>query len=231
MTGSPLSSPPLFHIGPVPIAAQVLSTWAIMAVLAVGCALLARRLRVENPSRTQTAAEWFVELISQHIVDVMRVEPAPYLPLVGTIFAYVLCANLSSLVPGNEPPTAHLETDAALALIVFCSVIAYGIRARGLGGYLKSFADPGWAMLPLNVLENLTRVFSLMIRLFGNVMSGVFVLGIVLSLAGLFVPIPFMALDVLVGVIQAYIFAVLAMVFIGAAVGDDHGSASPQESP
>jgi F-type H+-transporting ATPase subunit a len=123
-------------------------------------------------------------------------------------------------VPGNEPPTAHLETDAALALIVFCSVIGFGIRKRGLGGYLKSFADPSWVMVPLNFVESVTRTFSLMVRLFGNIMSGVFVIGIVISLAGLLVPIPFMALDILIGIIQAYIFAVLAMVFIGAAVGD-----------
>jgi F-type H+-transporting ATPase subunit a len=121
-------------------------------------------------------------------------------------------------VPGVEPPTAQLETDAALAVLVFLSVIWFGIRARGVGGWLKSFAAPNPVMIPLNILQSLTRVFSMFVRLFGNVMSGVFVIGIVASLAGLLVPIPLMALDLLIGLVQAYIFAVLAMVFITSTV-------------
>ncbi len=132
----------------------------------------------------------------------------------------MLIANWSSLVPGIEPPTAHLETDAALALIVFAATIYFGIRMRGWRGYLATFAEPTWVMIPLNIVEQITRTFSLIVRLFGNVMSGVFVVGIVLSLAGLLVPIPLMALDLLTGAVQAYIFAVLATVFIGAAIGE-----------
>ena len=107
-----------------------------------------------------------------------------------------------------------------MALIVFVATISWGVRSRGLGGYLKTFAEPSWVMIPLNIVEQFTRTFSLIVRLFGNVMSGVFVIGIVLSLAGLLVPIPLMALDLLTGTVQAYIFAVLATVFIGAAVGE-----------
>ncbi|MGE4048729.1 MAG: F0F1 ATP synthase subunit A, partial [Acetobacteraceae bacterium] len=146
--------------------------------------------------------------------------PRPYRPLIGTIFVFVLVANWSSLIPGITPPTAHLETDAALALIVFFATIGYGIRTRGLSGYVKTFAEPNWVMIPLNLLEQITRTLSLIVRLFGNVMSGVFVIGVVLSLAGLLVPIPLMALDLLTGAVQAYIFATLATVFIGAAVGE-----------
>jgi F-type H+-transporting ATPase subunit a len=114
---------------------------------------------------------------------------------------------------------------------VFCAIIFYGIRTRGLIGYLATFAEPTWIMIPLNLIEQITRSFSLIVRLFGNIMSGVFVIGIVLSLAGLLVPIPFMALDLLTGLIQAYIFTVLAMVFIGAAVSEggpsnQHGATS-----
>ncbi len=123
-------------------------------------------------------------------------------------------------MPGIEPPTARLETDAALAFLVFLSVIWFGVRKGGVGGYLKSFAAPNPVMIPLNMLESVTRTFSMFVRLFGNVMSGVFVIGIVASLAGLLVPIPLMALDLLTGLVQAYIFAVLAMVFITAAVED-----------
>jgi F-type H+-transporting ATPase subunit a len=124
------------------------------------------------------------------------------------------------LVPGVEPPTAKLETDAALAILVFLSVIWFGVRGAGVLGYLKSFAAPNPIMIPLNMLESVTRVFSMFVRLFGNVMSGVFVIGIVASLAGLLVPIPLMALDLLTWLVQAYIFAVLAMVFIAATVED-----------
>jgi F-type H+-transporting ATPase subunit a len=123
-------------------------------------------------------------------------------------------------VPGVVPPTAHLETDIALALLVFLAVIYFGILAGGMRGYLASFAVPNPVMIPLNFVESLTRTFSLLVRLFGNVMSGVFVIGIVLSLAGLLVPIPLMALDLLTGAVQAYIFAVLAMVFIAQTLGE-----------
>ena len=108
-----------------------------------------------------------------------------------------------------------------MALIVFVATIAWGVRTRGaFGGYLTTFAEPSWVMIPLNIVEQFTRTFSLIVRLFGNVMSGVFVIGIILTLAGLLVPIPLMALDLLTGTVQAYIFAVLATVFIGAAVGE-----------
>jgi F-type H+-transporting ATPase subunit a len=140
---------------------------------------------------------------------------------------FILVANWSSLIPGVEPPTAKLETDAALAALVFFSVIWFGVRGAGVGGYLRSFAMPNPVMIPLNMLESVTRVFSMFVRLFGNVMSGVFVIGIVASLAGLLVPIPLMALDLLTGLVQAYIFAVLAMVFIAATV--EEGAQTPAD--
>jgi len=219
MMHSPLTTEPLLHIGPLAISAPVIVTWAIMACLAIGAALLTRKLSVA-PSRMQTVLELLVETVDAQIRDTMQTDPASYRSLIGTLFLFVLVANWSSLVPGVEPPTAHLETDAALALLVFLATVAYGVRSRGMRGYLATFAEPTWVMIPLNIVEQLTRTFSLVVRLFGNVMSGVFVVGIVLSLAGLLVPIPLMALDLLTGAVQAYIFAVLAMVFIGAAVGE-----------
>ena len=148
-------------------------------------------------------------------------DPARFRPLIGTIFFYILAANWSSLIPGVKPPTAHIETDAALAAIVFFAGIYYGVRAQGIGGYLMSFTRPTVLMTPLNVAEAFTRTFSMSVRLFGNVMSGVVIIGLVLSLAGLFVPVPLMALDLLVGAIQAYIFAVLSIVFIAGAVSGE----------
>ena len=224
---SPLASPALFHLGPVPITAGVVATWGIMAVLTIGAMLATRRLSL-HPGKLQAALELIVETVDSQIRDTMRVEPAPYRAFIGTLFAFIFVANWSTLVPGVEPPTAHLETDAALALLVFLAVIRYGVRAGGVRGYLASFATPNPVMIPLNFVESLTRTFSLLVRLFGNVMSGVFVVGIVLSLAGLLVPIPLMALDLLTGAVQAYIFAVLAMVFIAGAVTDSQEFKQPR---
>ena len=219
MIHSPLETPALFHIGPVGITEPVVITWAIMAFLTLFVVFVTRRLS-PLPSKAQTVLEAFVGVIDDQIRSTMQVEPGPYRALIGTIFIFILCANWSSLIPGIEAPTAHLETDAAFGAIVFCAMVIYGIRTRGLLGYLATFTEPTWIMIPLNIAEQFTRIFSLIIRLFGNVMSGVFIGAIVLALAGLFVPIPFMALDVLTGAIQAYIFTVLAMVFIGAAVSE-----------
>ena len=224
---NPLSLTPLFHIGPVPITAPVVVTWAIVLSLAVLSALATRHLSL-TPSKYQTVLELFVTTVDGQVRDTMMRDPAPFRALIGTIFLFVLIANWTSLIPGLEPPTAHLETDAALALVVFGATIAYGIGSRGLKGYLATFAEPSWVMIPLNLVEQITRTFSLIVRLFGNVMSGVFVVGIVLTLAGLFVPIPLMALDLLTGAVQAYIFAVLATVFIGAAAGEMEAT---QQSP
>lgn len=227
---SPLANEPLFQLGPVPISASVAVTWAIMAALSAVAFLASRRLRLV-PDAFQALVELLVETVDGQIRDTMRVEPAPYRAFVGSLFLFIFTANWSSLVPGVEPPTAHLETDAALAFLVFLAVIFFGVRAGGWRGYLKTFATPSPLMIPLNFVESLTRTFSLLVRLFGNVMSGVFVIGIVLSLAGLLVPIPLMALDLLTGAVQAYIFAVLAMVFIAEGLEPPASDHSKKETP
>jgi F-type H+-transporting ATPase subunit a len=216
---SPLVNLALFHIGPAPITEPVLVTWAIMAALVLTGLVVSSGLTLV-PSATQAAFELGVDALDSLIRDTMRAEPAPYRAFIGTLFVFIFVANWSSLVPGIEPPTAHLETDAALALIVFVAATWFGIRAVGVAGYLATFASPSWIMIPLNFVESLTRTFSLLVRLFGNVMSGAFVVGVVLSLAGLFAPIPLMALELLTGAVQAYIFAVLAMVFIAGAISE-----------
>ncbi|RDU99384.1 F0F1 ATP synthase subunit A [Trinickia dinghuensis] len=232
MTRSPLVSVPLWHVGPLSITGAVLTTWALMALLAAGAAIATRRLALQ-PSKPQALLELLIETIDAQIRATMQTEPAPYRAPLGTLFLFILTANWSSLVPGVEPPTSKLETDAALALLVLAATLYYGIRTRGLRGYLATFAQPSWLMIPLNVVEQLTRTFSLVVRLFGNVMSGVFVVGIVLSIAGLLVPVPLMALELLTGAVQAYIFAVLAMVFIGAAIAEPSAPIQPthRESP
>jgi F-type H+-transporting ATPase subunit a len=214
---SPLDSTILFQLGPVPITQAVVTTWVIMAVLVLGAALLTRKLAL-MPTKRQAVLELMVATLDTQITETTGANPAPYRAFIGTLFLFILIANWSSLLPGIEPPTAQLETDAALAVLVFFSVIWFGLRSGGVGGYLRSFAAPNPVMIPLNMLASVTRVFSMFVRLFGNVMSGVFIIGIVASLAGLLVPIPLMALDLLTGLVQAYIFAVLAMVFITSTV-------------
>ena len=227
---SPLDSIALLTIGPVPITQALLTTWAIMAILVLGAALLTRRLTL-IPSKRQATLELIVATLDTQIRETTGAEPAPYRAFIGTLFLFILAANWCSLLPGIEPPTAKLETDAALAVLVFFSVIWFGVRGAGVTGYLRSFAAPNLVMIPLNILESITRVFSMFVRLFGNVMSGVFVIGIVASLAGLLVPIPLMALDLLTGLVQAYIFAVLAMVFIAATVEDGQSPSAAINPP
>jgi F-type H+-transporting ATPase subunit a len=173
MIESPLTTKTLFAIGPIPITAPVAVTWGLMAGLAL-VGFFATRALTLSPTRYQTVLEVIVGAVEEQIRGTMRIAPEPYVAMIGTLFVFILAANWSSLIPGVEPPTAHLETDAALGLIVFSAIIYFGIRARGAWGYLLTFAEPTIFMIPLNLIETFTRTFSLIVRLFGNVMSGVF---------------------------------------------------------
>ncbi|GAB4391114.1 MAG: F0F1 ATP synthase subunit A [Albidovulum sp.] len=223
---NPLLTSVAFAIGPVGVTWPVVTTWGIMAALALASFLATRRLSLA-PGGVQAMLELLVETLDAEIRATVPGDPARFRDLVGGLLLFVLFANWSSLVPGVEPPTARLETDAALAALVLVSGIYWGIRVQGLGGWLAGFARPSWVMIPLNLVEQITRHFSLMVRLFGNVMSGVFVIAVVLSLAGLLVPVPLMALELLTGAVQAYIFATLALVFIASAVT---GEGRPQDA-
>jgi len=216
MDSNPLQTAILFHIGPIPISEAVVTTWAIMGLLVLVSWLALGR---GEGSTSETALEVLVETLQEQINEIMGRDSPQFLTLIGSLFLFLVCANLSAVVPGVKAPTAHIETPAALAAVVFISVHYFGIRARGWRGYFQHYAQPSLLLLPLNVLSEITHTFSLMIRLFGNMMSHEFVLAIVAILAGLIVPIPFLALGVLIGVIQAYIFTVLAAVYISAAAG------------
>ncbi|MGE5194402.1 MAG: F0F1 ATP synthase subunit A, partial [Deltaproteobacteria bacterium] len=158
----------------------------------------------------------------EHLEGVMRdmfeCEPKPYTPLVATLALYIGTANLFGLIPGMHSPTADFSTTSALALVVFLAVPYYGIRARGLGGYLKHYLQPTPLMLPLELISEFSRTLALAVRLFGNIVSEELVIAVLLGLAGLLVPVPIMMLSVLTGLVQAYIFAVLSVVYLSAAV-------------
>jgi F-type H+-transporting ATPase subunit a len=212
---SPLVETPLFRLGPFPIVGSVLTSFGITAALAVASHLLTRDLSVD---RAPAAVEVVVSTIDDQIREVMQRDPRPYTPIVGTLFLYLAVANAMDVVPLLRSPTARLETTMALALVVFFSVQFYGVRANGLRRYLRRFVEPTPLLAPIHVLSEATRTFALMMRLFGNIMSHGLVLAIVVSLAGLLVPVPIMAFGLFIGWVQAYIFATLAAVYVGAAV-------------
>jgi F-type H+-transporting ATPase subunit a len=215
---APLGPHVAFWIGPVQISVAVVSTWAIMAVLTAGAWLATRNLAV-HPEKRQAAVEVLVCGIAGQIRDALNRDPAPYLPLAGTLFIFLVVANTSAQIPLFNAPTARIETTGALALVVFASVHYFGVRQIGWKDHLAAYLKPTPILLPLNLLSELTRTISLMVRLFGNIMSHELVLAVVVALAGLFVPLPIMALGLLVALVQAYIFSVLAIIFIGAAIG------------
>ena len=218
MIESPLRAAVLFHIGFVPISSTVVTTWGLMAVLTVGCWVATRALRVVAKG-PQAVIETVVLEIEEQITSTLDHDASPFLALLGTFFIFLVFANLSGILPGVRAPTASIETPAALASIVFLSVHFYGVRFQGFVPYLKGYLKPNPVLLPLNVLSEITRSFSLAMRLFGNIMSEELVVAIILALAGLLVPIPFMAFGILVGLVQAYIFTVLAAVYIGGGNG------------
>jgi F-type H+-transporting ATPase subunit a len=218
MNYSPLATTVLFHAGMVPISRTVVTTWALMAALALACRIATRRFEI-NLNALQAVIETLVGEIENQIGATLNRDPRPFLPLLGTLFIFLLTANLSGVLPGVKAPTAAIETPAALSAVVFLSVHYYGVQVQGLGRYLKGYLKPNPLLLPLNVLGEFTRSFSLAMRLFGNVMSDELVLAIIFALSGLFVPIPFMAFGILVGIVQAYIFSVLAAVYIGGGIG------------
>jgi F-type H+-transporting ATPase subunit a len=218
MNQSPLQAAILFHLGLIPISRTVVTTWALMLLLTVGCWIATRAFQVVAGG-WQAVIETVVLGIEEQIEALLGRDASPFLPLLGTLLIFLVVANLSGIVPGVRAPTASIETPAALATIVFLSVHFYGVKFQGLGPYLKSYLRPNPALLPLNILSEITRSFSLAMRLFGNIMSEELVVAIILGLAGLLVPIPFMAFGILVGLVQAYIFSVLAAVYIGGGIG------------
>ncbi|MDK3019948.1 F0F1 ATP synthase subunit A [Pseudodonghicola flavimaris] len=218
MEADPLSIEVLFHIGPVPIARQVVTTWVIMAAMAIFLRIFLRAPK-RDAGPVQAALEIVVMAIVTQLREVLDRDPWPYVPLLGSLFLFLGIANLSAILPGVKTPTGHIETPAALALIVFFSVHFYGLKVRGIGPYLRHYAQPTPFLLPLNILSEITRTFSLMIRLFGNMMSHEFIIAVLMLLAGLLLPIPFLLLGVLIGLIQAYIFTILASVYIAAGIG------------
>ncbi|MDH5497873.1 MAG: F0F1 ATP synthase subunit A [Nitrospira sp.] len=198
--------------------ATIVVTWGLMFVLAVGSELITRKLSTGlRRSRWQNFLEIIVTAIEKQIEEVGLSHPEKYLPFLGTLFLFVAAASLGTVIPGYEPPTGSLSTTTALALCVFVAVPLFGVEEQGVGGYLKSYAQPTAIMLPFNIISEISRTLALAIRLFGNMMSGAMIIGILLTITPFIFPIAMTALGLLTGMVQAYIFSILAAVYIAAA--------------
>ena len=196
----------------------IVFTWGLMIALAVGSKLITRRLSTDQKrSRWQNLLEIVVTGIEKQIEEVGLRSPRKYIGFLGTLFLFVATASLCTVIPGYSPPTSSLSTTVALALCVFVAVPFFGIKDQGVDNYLKTYVEPTFIMLPFNIISELSRTLALAIRLFGNMMSGEMIVGILLTITPFLFPIVMTVLGLLTGMVQAYIFSILAAVYIAAA--------------
>ncbi len=211
--------------------ATLMFTWGLMLVLTVGSKLITRRLSTDlQRSRWQNFLEIIVTAMQKQIEEVGLRTPQKYLGFLGTLFLFVAASSLCTIFPGFEPPTASLSTTAALALCVLVAVPLFGIEDQGVGNYLKSYVKPTVIMLPFNIISEISRTLALAVRLFGNMMSGAMIIGILLTITPFIFPIIMTLLGLLTGMVQAYIFSILAAVYIAAATRTRQAHHEPKPS-
>ncbi len=209
-----------FTVLGIPVRDTVVSTWVMMALI-VGVILLLRQLR-------PTALEMVVDFLTDFITEIMRRPAGPFLPLVGSLTLFISVANVIGLVPFLKSPTSDINTPIALALVVFVAVHVYGVQIMGIWPYLKSLASPIF-LLPLELISQISRTISLSVRLFGNIFSAEIIIAILFALAPLFVPLPLQGFSIFTGLLQAYIFAALAAVYIAAGLPPQPEKLQPEE--
>ena len=198
--------------------ATIVFTWALMLALVLGSALVTRKLSTgRRQSRWQSLLEIVVTAFLTQIEEVGLAQPKRYLGFLGTLFLFVAASAVCTVIPGFEPPTASLSTTTALALTVFVAVPFFGISGQGFRGYLKTYVQPTIVMLPFNLISEASRTLALAVRLFGNMMSGSMIVAILLTITPFIFPIVMTVLGLLTGMVQAYIFSILAAVYIAAA--------------
>jgi F-type H+-transporting ATPase subunit a len=204
--------------GFIKLNATIVFTWGLMLLLAAVSKLITRKLSTDlTRSRWQNLLEILVTAIEKQIEEVGLTPARKYVGFLGTLFLFVATASLCTVIPGYQPPTSSLSTTTALALCVFVAVPLFGIEDQGIGGYLKSYMKPTVIMLPFNIISELSRTLALAVRLFGNMMSGAMIIGILLTITPFIFPIFMTMLGLLTGMVQAYIFSILAAVYIAAA--------------
>jgi F-type H+-transporting ATPase subunit a len=208
-----LAMAPVFRIGPLAVTGTVVTTWALIVATGLLCWGSTRRLRIQ-PGRLQTAVEGVVGLIEVAVRDVAGPHTQAIVPFVGSLWIFLVTANLVGLIPGLHSPTRDLSATAALAFLVFLSTHWYGIRAEGLGGYLRHYLSPSPILLPFHLVSEITRTIALAVRLFGNMMSLEMAALLILLVAGFLAPIPILMLHIIEALVQAYIFGMLALIYI-----------------
>jgi len=220
-----------WQLGFFKLNATIVFTWGLMLVLAVGAKLITRRLSIGlKRARWQNLLEIIVIAIEKQVEEVGLSHPRRYLGFLATLFLFLAMAALCTIIPGYEPPTGSLSTTTALALCVFVAVPLFGIEERGLSAYLKSYVQPTFIMLPFNIISEISRTLALAVRLFGNMMSGAMIIGILLAITPFIFPVVMMALGLLTGMVQAYIFFILATVYIAAATRASKLESAPEHN-
>lgn len=204
---------PVFHVGPVVVTNTIVTTWAIMSVIWLLAWLVSRRLRID-PRPLQTAVEGIALTIEDAVTEVASRHARQIAPFVGSLWVFLVAANLSGLIPGAHSPTRDLSATAALAILVFGSTHWFGIRAAGFRNYLRHYLTPSPILLPFHLISEITRTVALAVRLFGNMMSLEMAALLILLVAGFLAPVPILMLHVIEALVQAYIFGMLALIYI-----------------
>lgn len=218
-----------WQYGAIKLNATIVFTWGLMLVMAIGSMLITRRLTSGHErSRWQNLLEMIVTLMQEQIKDIGLQQAKKYLSFLGTLFLFIAASTLFTIVPGFESPTGSLSTTIALSLCVLVAVPLYGIRERGLGGYLSSYLKPTFIMLPFNIISEISRTMALAVRLFGNMMSGAMIVAILFTISPFILPVIMTLFGLLTGMVQAYIFTVLAAVYIAAATNTQKTKTQPE---
>jgi F-type H+-transporting ATPase subunit a len=208
---------PVLELGPVAITGTIVTSWAITAAIGVLAWLLAQRLRI-NPGLLQTALEGMVSVMEDAVRAVAPAHASQLTPFIGSLWVFLVVANLSGLIPGVHSPTRDLSATAALAFLVFLSVHWYGIRIQGLKTYLRHYLTPSPIMLPFHLISEITRTIALAVRLFGNMMSLEMAALLILLVAGFLAPVPILMLHIIEALVQAYIFGMLALIYVAGGI-------------
>ena len=203
----------VFQIGAVAITTTVVTTWLLMAALGLFAWIATRRLATE-PGPPQTALEGVVATIEHAVAAVAPQQAQQLMPFIGTLWVFLVIANLSGVIPGVHAPTRDLSATAALAILVFLSVHWFGIRTQGLKRYLRHYLTPSPILLPFHLISEVTRTIALAVRLFGNIMSLEMTALLILLVAGFLAPVPILMLHIVEALVQAYIFGMLTLIYV-----------------